>query len=79
MIDESQQLWITAGLGFRETVFVSNAATGVLRLYTPTGELPFAGHPRLAGGWHRARAMPALNPVVFDIGPRTPCVSSKGP
>jgi predicted PhzF superfamily epimerase YddE/YHI9 len=36
---------IATALGFSETVFVENAQAGALRLYTPGGELPFAGHP----------------------------------
>jgi predicted PhzF superfamily epimerase YddE/YHI9 len=32
-------------LGYSETVFVDDASTARLRLFTPASELPFAGHP----------------------------------
>jgi predicted PhzF superfamily epimerase YddE/YHI9 len=43
-------------LGYSETVFIDipepGAATAHVRIYTPTTELPFAGHPpsALPGG-----------------------------
>jgi predicted PhzF superfamily epimerase YddE/YHI9 len=46
---------IAAELGFSETVFVDDAATGALRLFTPAEELPFAGHPLVGTAWLLAR------------------------
>ncbi len=42
---------IAAGLGYSETVFVDDAAEGVIRIYTPAAELPFAGHPTVGTSW----------------------------
>jgi predicted PhzF superfamily epimerase YddE/YHI9 len=42
---------IAARLGFSETVFVDDAPTGRLRLFTPAEELPFAGHPLVGTAW----------------------------
>ncbi len=42
---------IAADLGFSETVFVEDSAAGRIRIYTPTGELPFAGHPTVGTAW----------------------------
>lgn len=36
---------VAARLGFSETVFVDDARSGELRIFTPGTELPFAGHP----------------------------------
>src|SRR5690625_4588719 len=36
---------VAADLGFAETVFVEDLATGQLHIHTPTTELPLAGHP----------------------------------
>lgn len=36
---------VAARLGFSETVFVDDPERGVLRIFTPATELPFAGHP----------------------------------
>lgn len=36
---------VAADLGYSETVYVDDATTGTLRIYSATGEMPFAGHP----------------------------------
>ena len=38
-------------LGFSETVFVDDRATGELRIFTPEIELPLAGHPLVGTAW----------------------------
>jgi predicted PhzF superfamily epimerase YddE/YHI9 len=38
-------------LGFSETVFVDDLATGRLQIFTPGVELPFAGHPLVGTAW----------------------------
>ncbi len=42
---------VAAELGYSETVFVDDAATGSIRIFTPGAELPFAGHPTVGTGW----------------------------
>lgn len=42
---------VAAALGFSETVFVDDAASGRIRIFTPAAELPFAGHPTVGTGW----------------------------
>ena len=42
---------VAADLGFSETVFVADAARGVLRIFTPAVELPLAGHPLVGTSW----------------------------
>jgi predicted PhzF superfamily epimerase YddE/YHI9 len=46
---------IAADLGLSETVFVDDAARGELRIFTPTVELGFAGHPTVGTAWLLAR------------------------
>jgi predicted PhzF superfamily epimerase YddE/YHI9 len=48
---------IAAELGFSETVFVDDAHTGEIRIFTPTVELPFAGHPTVGTAWLLAREL----------------------
>lgn len=48
---ESERQGIAAELGFSETVFVEERAAGALRIYAPTVELPFAGHPVVGTAW----------------------------
>ena len=42
---------VAARLGYSETVFVDDAATGELRIFTPAVELPLAGHPLVGSSW----------------------------
>lgn len=42
---------VAADLGFSETVFVADAASGELRIFTPAVELPLAGHPLVGTAW----------------------------
>lgn len=52
-------------LGFSETVFVDDAATGALRIFTPEHELPLAGHPLVGTAWllaDRGTPVAALRP-----------------
>ena len=46
---------VAADLGFSETVFVEDPERGELRIFTPTAELPFAGHPLVGTAWLLAR------------------------
>jgi predicted PhzF superfamily epimerase YddE/YHI9 len=42
---------IAKRLGFSETVFVDDPRRGILSIFTPTTELPFAGHPLVGAAW----------------------------
>ena len=42
---------LAAALGFSETVFVDDAPSGTIRIFTPGAELAFAGHPTVGTGW----------------------------
>ena len=44
-VPEAERQDVARDLGFAETVFVDDAARGVLRIFTPEIELPLAGHP----------------------------------
>jgi len=61
---------IAADLGFSETVFVDDAATGALRIHTPTVELPLAGHPLVGTSWllaHTGSPVTTLRPPAGDV------------
>lgn len=47
---ESRQL-LAAQLGYSETVFIDDHAAGLLQIFTPTAEMPFAGHPTVGAAW----------------------------
>jgi predicted PhzF superfamily epimerase YddE/YHI9 len=42
---------VAADLGLSETVFVDDAASGAIRIFTPAEELDFAGHPSVGTAW----------------------------
>ncbi|MDP9483666.1 MAG: PhzF family phenazine biosynthesis protein [Chloroflexota bacterium] len=50
-IPEQRRLSVAAELGFSETVFVDDRATGTARIFTPGTELAFAGHPTVGCAW----------------------------
>lgn len=61
---------VAAELGFSETVFVEDAARGAVRIHTPGGELPFAGHPLVGTSWLLARvgaAVGVLRPPAGEV------------
>ncbi|MEO8511724.1 MAG: PhzF family phenazine biosynthesis protein [Chloroflexota bacterium] len=57
-------------LGFSETVFVDDASTGTVCIFTPGRELPFAGHPLVGTGWLLASQgadLAALHPPAGEV------------
>ncbi|MBS1679584.1 MAG: PhzF family phenazine biosynthesis protein [Actinobacteria bacterium] len=50
-VPEERRQEVAAELGFSETVFVDDAATGRMRIFTPGLELGFAGHPTVGTAW----------------------------
>jgi predicted PhzF superfamily epimerase YddE/YHI9 len=72
---------LAAQLGYSETIFVDlpkpGVATARARIFTPTAELPFAGHPTVgASWWLRSRGTPihtlqvpaGIVQVTYDSG-----------
>jgi predicted PhzF superfamily epimerase YddE/YHI9 len=47
---ESRQA-LAAALGYSETVYIDDPATGALQIFTPSAELSFAGHPTVGAAW----------------------------
>jgi predicted PhzF superfamily epimerase YddE/YHI9 len=61
---------VAADLGFSETVFFDDAATGALRIFTPAVELPLAGHPLVGTAWllaHAGTPVDVLRPPAGDV------------
>jgi predicted PhzF superfamily epimerase YddE/YHI9 len=50
-IPSADRQHVAADLGYSETVFVDDATTGELRIFTPASELPLAGHPLVGTAW----------------------------
>jgi len=61
---------VAADLGLSETVFVDDAERGELRIFTPTVELSFAGHPTVGTAWLLAsegRVVPSLRVPAGEL------------
>jgi predicted PhzF superfamily epimerase YddE/YHI9 len=61
---------LAADLGYSETVFVDDRARGEMRIFTPTEELPFAGHPSVGTASLLAREgspVMALRPPAGEV------------
>jgi predicted PhzF superfamily epimerase YddE/YHI9 len=72
-VPEAERQRVAAELGFSETVFVEDRASGRMRIYTPKVELPFAGHPTVGTAWLLDRlGMPVetLRPPAGEVGVR---------
>jgi predicted PhzF superfamily epimerase YddE/YHI9 len=50
-VPEPERQPLAFELGYSETVFVDDAASGAIRIFTPAAELPFAGHPTVGTAW----------------------------
>ena len=50
-IEAKRRQAVTVELGFAETVFVDDAARGAIRIFLPTQEAAFAGHPTVGTAW----------------------------
>ncbi len=72
-VPHSRRQAVAAELGFSETVFVDDAASGELRIFTPAVEMPFAGHPLVGTAWLLARErepVAVLRPPAGEVPTR---------
>jgi predicted PhzF superfamily epimerase YddE/YHI9 len=64
---------VAAELGFSETVFVDDPASGRIRIFTPGLELGFAGHPSVGTAWllgKERQAVEVLRPPAGEVAVR---------
>ena len=63
---------VAAELGYSETIFVDLPAAGALtttaHIFTPTVELPFAGHPTVGASWWLQRLGTPVNTLQVPAG-----------
>lgn len=70
-LDSRRMQEIAAELGFSETVFLDWRAGGIphVRIFTPSVELPFAGHPLVGTAWLLLQAGPGgVDRVTCEVG-----------
>ena len=73
-VTEGDRQRVAADLAFSETVYLDDAAAGVLRIFTPQTELRFAGHPLVGTAWLLARErapVERLRPPAGEVPVRT--------
>ncbi len=69
-VAEANRQAVAADLNYSETVFVDDAATGRLQIYTPSHQLPFAGHPLVGTSWLLRRegaSVETLRPPASEV------------
>jgi predicted PhzF superfamily epimerase YddE/YHI9 len=69
-VPEQDRQAIAHRLGFSETVFVDDAETGAMRIFTPASELRFAGHPTVGTAWllrHLGTPVTMLRPPAGEV------------
>lgn len=69
-IVEADRQAVAADLNYSETVFVDDLETARLQIYTPTNQLPFAGHPLVGTSWlmRREKALvETLRPAAGEV------------
>jgi predicted PhzF superfamily epimerase YddE/YHI9 len=72
-VPEAERQAIAHELGFAETVFVDDPARGELRIFTPSVELPLAGHPLVGTAWllrETQRRVEILRPPAGEVAVR---------
>jgi predicted PhzF superfamily epimerase YddE/YHI9 len=72
-VPEERRQGVAAELGFSETVFVDDAATGRMRIFTPGQEFGFAGHPTVGTAWLLAKErepVESLHPPAGEVAVR---------
>jgi len=69
-VPEERRQAVAHELGFSETVYVDDAASGRCRIFTPGQELPFAGHPTVGTAWllaHEGGPVDRLRPLAGEV------------
>lgn len=72
-VSRTERQPIATELGFSETVFVDDAERGVIQIFTPAAEIPFAGHPVVGTAWLLAEArrpVEVLRPPSGEVSVR---------
>jgi predicted PhzF superfamily epimerase YddE/YHI9 len=65
-VPDGRRQEVAADLGLSETVFVDDAPSGAIRIFTPAEELDFAGHPSVGTAWLLGDA-PSLRPPAGEV------------
>jgi predicted PhzF superfamily epimerase YddE/YHI9 len=67
-----QRQQLATKLGYSETIFFDDLDRGEVRIFTPTTELPFAGHPTVGAAWVLARELGRAPETLHTPGGAVP-------
>ncbi len=67
-LDPSAMQQIAAELGFSETIYIEEGDPPHVRIFTPTMEMPFAGHPLVGAAYHLFRSGSHAERIRCGIG-----------
>lgn len=67
-LDTATMQRIATNLGFSETIFIEHGDVPYIRIFTPTMELPFAGHPLVGAASVMMQSRPNLDRLRCGIG-----------
>ena len=59
---------VAADLGLSETVFVDDPRSGAVRIFSPTVEMPFVGHPTVGTAWLLAAERDPVASLLLRAG-----------
>lgn len=68
LVPTEERQSLAAEIGYSETVFIEDLAAGRLRIFTPTTEMPFAGHPTVGAAWWLSNQGYAANRLTVPAG-----------
>jgi len=68
-VEDGRRQAVTVELGFSETVFVDDAERGEIRIFLPTTETGFAGHPTVGTAWLLREVGTPVAALYPPVGP----------
>jgi len=70
--DPHQRQELATRLGYSETIFFDDLDRGEVRIFTPTTELVFAGHPTVGAAWVLARELGRQPEILHTLAGAVP-------
>jgi predicted PhzF superfamily epimerase YddE/YHI9 len=76
--DAHQRQELATKLRYSETIFFDDLERGEVRIFTPTTEIPFAGHPTVGAAWVLARELGRAPESLLTLGGAVPTWAEDG-
>lgn len=76
--EAQQRQELATKLGYSETIFFDDLERGEVRIFTPTTEIPFAGHPTVGAAWVLTRELGRAPESLLTLGGTVPTWAEDG-